>query len=61
MSSTMLKEPKMKQDRLIDPVRLPAPAAAPSPAPVLGPAGKPAIPALLVDRVTKRFNVSRKK
>ena len=61
MSSTMLKEPKMTQDRSFDPARLPAPAAAPSPAPVLGPAGKPAIPALLVDRVTKRFNVSRKK
>jgi len=61
MSSTMLKEPKMKQERPIDPVRLPAPAAAPSPAPVLGSDGKPAIPALLVDHVTKRFNVSRKK
>jgi ABC-2 type transport system ATP-binding protein len=61
MSSTMLKEPKMKQERPIDPVRLPAPAAAPSPAPVLGPDEKPAIPALLVDHVTKRFNVSRKK
>jgi ABC-2 type transport system ATP-binding protein len=61
MSSTMLKEPKMKQERPIDPVRLPAPAAASSPAPVLGPDEKPAIPALLVDHVTKRFNVSRKK
>jgi ABC-2 type transport system ATP-binding protein len=61
MSSTMLKEPKMKQERPIDPVRLPAPTAAPSPAPVLGPDEKPAIPALLVDHVTKRFNVSRKK
>jgi ABC-2 type transport system ATP-binding protein len=61
MSSTLLKEPKMKQERPIDPVRLPAPAAAPSPAPVLGPDEKPAIPALLVDHVTKRFNVSRKK
>ncbi len=61
MSSTMLKEPKMQQERSSDPVRLPASVAAPSPAPVLGPAEEPAIPALLVDRVTKRFNVSRKK
>ena len=61
MSSTMLKEPKMKQERPIEPVRLPAPVAAPSPAPVLGPAVEPAIPALLVDHVTKRFNVSRKR
>jgi ABC-2 type transport system ATP-binding protein len=61
MSSTMLKEPKMTQDRAIDPVRLPAPVAAPSPAPVLGPVAEPAVPALLVDRVTKKFNVSRKK
>ena len=61
MSSTMLKEPKMTQERAIDPARLPTPVAAPSPAPVLGPAAAPAIPALLVERVTKRFNVSRKK
>ncbi len=61
MSSTMLKEPKMQQERPIDPARLPASVAAPSPAPVLGPAAEPAIPALLVDHVTKRFNVSRKK
>ncbi len=61
MSSTMLKEPKMKQERPLDPVRLPAPVAAPSPAPVLGPDTEPVIPALLVDKVTKRFNVARKK
>jgi ABC-2 type transport system ATP-binding protein len=61
MSSTMLKEPKMTQDRSPDSARLPIPATAPSPAPVLGPAETPAVPALLVDRVTKRFNVARKK
>ncbi len=61
MSSTMLKEPKMTQDRAIDPARLPAPVAEPSPAPVLGPAAEPEVPALLVDRVTKKFNVARKK
>jgi ABC-2 type transport system ATP-binding protein len=37
------------------------PASAPSPDPVLGTDGAPAVPALRVDRVTKRFNVSRKK
>jgi ABC-2 type transport system ATP-binding protein len=61
MSSTMLKEPKMTQDRAIDPARLPAPVAEPSPAPVLGPVREPEVPALLVDRVTKKFNVARKK
>jgi ABC-2 type transport system ATP-binding protein len=57
----MLKEPKMTQDRSIEPARLPIPTAAPSPVPGIGPDEAPAIPALLVDRVTKRFNVSRKK
>ena len=61
MSSTMLQEPKMTQDRSSDSARLPIPATAPSPAPVLGPIGAPAVPALLVEKVTKRFNVSRKK
>ena len=61
MSSTMLQEPKMTQDRSPDSARLPIPVTAPSPAPVLGPVGAPAIPALLVEKVTKRFNVSRKK
>jgi ABC-2 type transport system ATP-binding protein len=61
MSSTMLKEPKMTQDRSIDPARLPTPAAPPIPVPGVGSGEVPAIPALLVDRVTKRFNVARKK
>jgi len=61
MSSTMLKEPKMTQDRSIDPARLPIAAAPPSPVPGVGRGEVPAIPALLVDRVTKRFSVSRKK
>ena len=61
MSSTMLQEPKMTQDRSPDSARLPIPETAPSPAPVLGPIGEPAVPALLVEKVTKRFNVSRKK
>jgi ABC-2 type transport system ATP-binding protein len=61
MSSTMLQEPKMTQDRPTAPVRQPNTPSAPSPAPELGPAKALAIPALLVDGVTKRFNVSRKK
>jgi ABC-2 type transport system ATP-binding protein len=61
MSSTMLKEPKMTQDRSIDPARLPIPSAASTPVPGVVPAEAPAVPALLVDRVTKRFNVDRKK
>src|SRR5690242_3184638 len=68
MPSTMLQEPKMTQeDRAIEPPRLPIPAADPSPATGAGPgtdpgpAPAPTVPALLVDHVTKRFNVSRKK
>jgi ABC-2 type transport system ATP-binding protein len=61
MPSTMLQEPKMTQDRAIEPARLPIPAADPSPATEPGPAEVPSVPALLVDHVTKRFNVSRKK
>jgi len=52
MSSTMLQEPKMT---------LPIPSAAPAPVPGVGPAKAPAVPALLVDQVTKRFQVARKK
>jgi ABC-2 type transport system ATP-binding protein len=61
MPSTMLQEPKMTQDRSIEPARLPIPAADPSPATEPGPVQVPSVPALLVDHVTKRFNVSRKK
>ncbi|HET7181437.1 MAG TPA: ABC transporter ATP-binding protein [Candidatus Limnocylindrales bacterium] len=67
MPSTMLQEPKMTQDRAIDPARLPIPAADPSPATDSEPgtdptpATVPPLPALLVDHVTKRFQVSRKR
>ena len=68
MPSTMLQEPKMTQDdRPIEPARLPIPAADPSPATDTepakgpGPAPVPQVPALLVDHVTKRFQVSRKR
>ncbi len=63
MPSTMLQEPKMTQDRAIElePARLPIPAADPSPATEEGPAEVPSVPALLVDHVTKRFQVSRKR
>jgi ABC-2 type transport system ATP-binding protein len=56
-----------QEDRAIEPARLPIPAADPSPATGAGPgtdpgrAPAPTVPALLVDHVTKRFNVSRKK
>jgi ABC-2 type transport system ATP-binding protein len=60
MTSTTLQEPKMAQDRSIDSARLPLPDAAPSRAPGVG-GGARSVPALLVDRVTKRFNVARKK
>jgi ABC-2 type transport system ATP-binding protein len=62
MSSTMLKEPKMTQDRSIDPAWLPA--SEPALEPVVTEPGADAaasVPALLVDRVTKRFNVARKR
>jgi ABC-2 type transport system ATP-binding protein len=61
MSSTMLKEPKMTQGRSIDPARLPIPETAPAPVPGAGPAKAPSVPALLVDRVTKRFSAGKKK
>jgi ABC-2 type transport system ATP-binding protein len=53
MSSTMLQEPKMTQDRSIDPAWLPVL----EPVPAL----EDSVPALLVEGVTKRFNVSRKR
>jgi ABC-2 type transport system ATP-binding protein len=62
MSSTMLKEPKMTPDRSIDPAW--QPALEPAPEPVLTEPGTDAVasvPALLVERVTKRFNVARKR
>jgi ABC-2 type transport system ATP-binding protein len=53
MSSTMLQEPKMTQDRSIDPAWLPVLEPVP--------ASEDSVPALLVEGVTKRFNVSRKR
>jgi ABC-2 type transport system ATP-binding protein len=53
MSSTMLQEPKMTQDRSIDPAWLPILEPVP--------ASKESVPALLVEGVSKRFNVARKK
>jgi ABC-2 type transport system ATP-binding protein len=61
MTSTMLKEPNTTQDRSIDPARLPIPSSAPGPAPELGQVATRTVPALLVDHVTKRFQVARKK
>ena len=61
MSSTTLQKPNTAQDRSLDPARLPIPDAAPIRSPELGGDDRRAVPALLVDRVTKRFNVSRKK
>jgi ABC-2 type transport system ATP-binding protein len=60
MSSTMLQEPNTAQDRSLDPAWLPNPSAAPARSPEPGGDGR-AVPALLVERVTKRFNVGRKK
>jgi ABC-2 type transport system ATP-binding protein len=71
MPSTMLQEPKMTQDRAteLEAARLPIPAADPSPATdpeaaaEQGPTtvAEPIAPALLVDHVTKRFQVARKR
>ena len=61
MPSTMLKEPKMTQDRSLAPVRLPITGTAPAPVPEAGPAKSPVAPALLVDHVTKRFSAGKKK
>ena len=60
MTSTTLPQPKKAQDRSIDPAQLTFPDAGPSRASRLG-GGSRSVPALLVDRVTKRFNVARKK
>jgi ABC-2 type transport system ATP-binding protein len=60
MTSTTLPQPKKAQDRSIDPAQLTFPDAAPSRTPGVG-SGSRSVPALLVDRVTKRFHVARKK
>jgi len=61
MPSTMLQEPKMTQDRSIEPARLPIPAADPGPATDPGPAAADLVPALLIEHVSKRFQVARKR
>jgi ABC-2 type transport system ATP-binding protein len=61
MSSTMLQEPKMTQGRVIEPARLPIPAADPGPTTDPGPAVVDPTPALLIDHVSKRFQVARKR
>ena len=60
MTSTTLEQKKTAQDRSFDPARLPLSEAAPSPRAGSGNRAR-SVPALLVDHVTKRFNVDRKK
>jgi ABC-2 type transport system ATP-binding protein len=60
MTSSTLQKPNTVQDRSLDPAWLPIPPAAPARSPEPGGDGR-SVPALLVERVTKRFNVSRKK
>ena len=59
MTSSTLQKPNTAQDRSFDPARLPIPDAAPARSPEPGGNGR-SVPALLVDHVTKRFNVARK-
>jgi len=59
MTSTTLQQPKTAQDRSFDPARLPVPGIGPNRS--SGDGAARSVPALLVDRVTKRFNVGRKK
>jgi ABC-2 type transport system ATP-binding protein len=61
MTSTTLQKPNTAQDRSLDPAWLPVPDAAPSPSSGPGGDGRRSVPALLVDGVTKRFHVARKK
>ena len=60
MTSTTLQQPKTAQDRSFDPARLPVPGIAPNRSGGPG-GGARSVPALLVDRVTKRFNVGHQK
>jgi ABC-2 type transport system ATP-binding protein len=60
MTSTTLQQPKTAQDRSFDPARLPVPGIAPNRSGGVG-GGSRSVPALLVDRVTKRFKVGRQK
>ena len=62
MTSTTLQEPNTAQDRSLDPARLPASRRrSRARSPELGGDGRRSVPALLVDRVTKRFKCRRKK
>ena len=61
MTSTTLQKPNTAQDPSIDPAWSFALDAVPNRSPELGADGRTSVPALLVDRVTKRFHVSRKK
>jgi ABC-2 type transport system ATP-binding protein len=60
MTSTTLQQPKRTQDRSIDPGLLPIFDSARDRKSGAG-AGSKRVPALLVERVTKRFQVARKK
>ena len=61
MTSTTLHKPNTAQDRSLDPARLPFSETVPVRTPEPGADGRAAVPALLVDRVTKRFHVGRKR
>jgi ABC-2 type transport system ATP-binding protein len=61
MTSTTLQKPNTAPDRSIDPAWSFALDAVPNRYPEHGADGRTSVPALLVDRVTKRFHVSRKK
>ena len=61
MTSTTLQKPNTAPDRPLDPAWLPSLDAVPTRSPELGGDGLRSVPALLVDGVTKRFQVGRKK
>jgi ABC-2 type transport system ATP-binding protein len=61
MSTTTLHKPNTAQDRSFDPARLPIRDTAPSRTPGLDGGRPEGVPALLVERVTKRFDVARKR
>jgi ABC-2 type transport system ATP-binding protein len=61
MTSTTLEQPNTAQDRSIDPARTLVADAIPTRSPELEGDGRRMLPALLVDHVTKRFHVARKR
>ncbi len=61
MSTTTLQQPNTAQDRSFDPAQPPFADANPTPTKGRGNGARGGVPALLVERVTKRFNVARKK